>query len=226
MFLHSAGRHFGFSRIGLNLKPESLLVLAAALFVLASAPNAQANLYLFESNAVISYSHETAGVYYYDLCITSTDKPFREFYFVLDPGKVVLDNPSGPMSAGIEFVNAEITSEAGIDLFFSADRRSLANMDQPRLLDDNMMDAYDPNDADPLADNSFEIKASLGFNQFLDGEEYRLGYWAGDLRGMIDPNFEFNESDGQPVPEPGTLLLTLMGGAGLLRFRRKRAERN
>ena len=226
MFLHSVNLLNVNLKNSVNRRGASLIGMGSLILALAVAPSADAsNLYLFDSRADINFSHESGGTYFYDFCLTSFDKPFHEFYMVLDPSKVVLDCPTDPVSGDIEFVSAEILSD-DVDLWFSDDMRSFANMDEPRLLNDNMMDAYDPDKSDPFAPNTMVIKAQFGFNKSLGDEMYQMGYWAGDLRGMIDDNFEFTESDGQPIPEPTTLLLTLLGGAGLYRFRRKAQDNN
>jgi hypothetical protein len=87
------------------------------------------------------------------------------------------------------------------------------------------MDSYDPAFTDPLPADTRDLALRLGFNRALSSyEQHRVGYWAGDLRGMIDENQLFTESDGNPIPEPGTLVLTAVGLAGLYGARRRRAR--
>ncbi|NNF07913.1 MAG: PEP-CTERM sorting domain-containing protein [Candidatus Eisenbacteria bacterium] len=203
------------------LKVTFALFMAAA-FALTAVPAHAVAPILFDSVANIAFDEQAGGVHYYDFDLSTEVYGFHEIYLSLDTERVVYSHPGGGIGNDIQFVSAELTSHPTVNLYFSTDRRSVANINNLRLLDANEMDTYDPNLTDPLG-NSFALSMRLGFTRALtNNEQYQLGYWAGDLRGMIDPNEQFLESDGQPIPEPGTLILALTGAAGLLGARRRR----
>lgn len=180
---------------------------------------------LFESTATIVYDGESGGAHYYNYMLSSTEQPYRELYLVLDPAKVLPAGAAMPaVGSDAFFLDARLLSHPDVDLFLSSDHRSFANMNNPALLNENDMLGYDPNLTDALPEDTFALSIRFSTNRALARSEmYRVGYWAGDLRGIHTPGMPFTESDGVPdIPEPATWLLT---SAGLLTMLRRRAWR-
>jgi hypothetical protein len=186
----------------LHLKTAgACFAVIAGLMFLVPDPAVAADPILFDSHAVVRFAGEDGGVYSYDLELSATEYPYREVYLVLDPAEVAA-GAEGAVGPDAMIVSAGITSHPDIPLFFATDGRAVANVDNPRLLNDNMMDSFDPDLTYPFPEETYAISLRLGFNRRLSCEEQgKIGYWVGDLRGMIDPNHLFTESDGMPMVE-------------------------
>ena len=195
---------------------------ALALTVFPMAAQASGNPLLFDSSCQVRYEGFAGGTHNYLFDLWTTEQPYREIYFVLDPAKVT---PLGSESVGPDATieSASLLSHPGVSLWFSDDKRSVANIDNSRWLNLNLMDSYQPSQVDPLPDETYALTLRFGMNrQLTETETYRLGYWAGDMRGTREEGAPFTESDGMTVPEPGTLILLGAGLAGAAGLRRRR----